>query len=256
VIWSFAVKSELLAEPVFDASSVYFVSGSNVVYSLDKFSGQQKWIYARSETQPISLRGGGRPTLTKEAVLIGMADGALVSLDKSAGALRWEKQLNSTRKIRDIDSNIVIDNEFAYVMSYGGVVACLRHLTGDLVWKIDKIGGPGYMLSDKKYLYFSSADEQLIQLNKETQEKKIIFNFKNATGNTPILIDDKKVVVSDSAGRVFLVNLETSKQLALYEAGTSIFTNLVYNPSEESIYFVTSESNLHKVRIKNSGRSL
>lgn len=249
LIWQFAVKSEVLAEPVFDESNVYFISGSNVLYALDKFSGQQKWIYARSETQPISLRGGGKPALTREAVLVGMADGAIVSVDKSSGALRWEKQLNAGRKIRDIDSNILIDNEFMYVMSYGGVVASLRHLTGDLVWKIDKLGGPGYMISDKTYLYFSSSDEQLIQLNKETQEKKVIFNFKNAVGNTPIFVDQNKIAVSDSSGKIYLVNIDKVENLAMYEAGTSIFTNLSYNHSESALYFVTSESNLHKVKI-------
>ena len=71
VLWKFKTNDRVYSSPLIDESMVYFGSGDNSFYALDKNSGEKIWQYKTKGAVHSS------PTLYENLVYFGSADGAL-----------------------------------------------------------------------------------------------------------------------------------------------------------------------------------
>ena len=154
--WTFLTKSESLSSPSISKDIIYFLSGKDTLYALDRKTGRQKWLYARQGLSNMSIRSGSRPLVYNSTVYTGFADGTFVALKSKNGQVKWERQLSSNKKFRDIDASPVRDGNHLYVPSYDGHLFRLD-LNGEVLWRVD--GGSYTPVTIKgNNLFYSSSN--------------------------------------------------------------------------------------------------
>lgn len=243
VQWIFPTRFENIGHPLVTKDDVLFVTGNNTLYSLDRRTGRQKWLYARPETGQLTIRGTSTPAVKDNNVYTGFSDGSLVALTIKEGQVVWEKTLNRNRKFKDLDSDLVIKGEYIFALGYDSQVSVLKVSNGDLVWKYNH-GGYGRPLVTETEIVFSSTDDEVISLNRETSKENWKYKLKNGTGTSPILFGDS-VAIGESRGSLVLLEKSTGKLLETFEPGRGIMGTPYFDKENNEIAFVSGEGNFY-----------
>ena len=155
--WVFPLRAEALGEPFVYNDVVYFVSGNNTVYALKAHTGEQVWFYTRKDGANLTIRGTSRPTVFGDNLIVGFSDGALVSLDRRKGTLRWEKFLGDSRnRFKDVDAHPVLVKDKLLVPSYDGKLYLIQAATGKVLWSVES-GGFQTPLVQAKQVYVATS---------------------------------------------------------------------------------------------------
>ena len=142
LLWETALSGEVLAPPQTDGERVYLQTFDGYVLALDADTGKVVWSFS-SGVPVLTLRGTSTPLLHEGAVIAGLANGKLVSLDAATGRLRWEQRIavpqGSTEidRLVDIDGELLIHNGTLYAVSYQGRLVALDPATGNRRWARD-----------------------------------------------------------------------------------------------------------------------
>ena len=90
----------------------------------------------------LSVRGTAAPVVSGELVILGLANGKVIALDKRLGIPRWDVRLatpegrSELERLVDADGTVVVDNKLIYAASYHGKVAAIT-ITGETRWEED-----------------------------------------------------------------------------------------------------------------------
>ncbi|WP_369857463.1 outer membrane protein assembly factor BamB [Candidatus Thalassolituus haligoni] len=140
-VWQAQLSSEAVAAAGVDDSSVYVHTIDGRVSAFDLLSGEQRWSYETA--MPIlSVRGTAAPVVSGELVILGLANGKVIALDKRLGIPRWDVRLatpegrSELERLVDADGTVVVDNKLIYAASYHGKVAAIT-ITGETRWEED-----------------------------------------------------------------------------------------------------------------------
>lgn len=250
VLWTFATRSENVAEPLIDSLNgvVYFLSGANVVYALDAESGRQLWLYSRQDTSNFAIRGGSKPALKDGNLYIGFSDGTMVSLNAKTGNLQWEIPLNKNKKFRDIDANPVVDGDQIFVSGYDDKLYCLNTAKGEILWKID---GGGYypvtILDDK--IYYSTTGGEVWALSKQSGHK--IWSYKVPDGiATQVKIYKGMAVFGESQGDVMFLEANKGTVMGSFDPGRGVMSTPLVDDKDNHVYFISGEANVYSLEAK------
>lgn len=138
--WRALMPSEAISTPtVGDDGRVYVhtVDGNITAFSLS--NGQQLWSY-QSAMPVLTVRGTSSPLVLEQLVVVGLASGKVIALDKQLGVPRWEVRLASPdgrselERLVDIDGRPVWNNGLIYAASYNGKLAAIN-LQGEIHWE-------------------------------------------------------------------------------------------------------------------------
>ncbi|MFK4753480.1 outer membrane protein assembly factor BamB [Oceanobacter antarcticus] len=140
-VWQAQLSSEAVAAAGVDDSNVYVHTIDGRVSAFDLLSGEQRWSYETA--MPIlSVRGTAAPVVSGELVILGLANGKVIALDKRLGIPRWDVRLatpegrSELERLVDADGTVVVDNKLIYAASYHGKVAAIT-ITGETRWEED-----------------------------------------------------------------------------------------------------------------------
>lgn len=247
VVWTFPTRIETLSEPLVQEGVVYFMSGNNSVYALDASDGKQKWLFTRQDPNSLSIRGGSKPAFKNGTLYIGFSDGYVVALLAQTGTVKWEKQLNKSKRFKDLDSNPLVEGDFLYILSYDDATYCLRSATGELVWKYEK-GGYGSILLSNDRLYFATTNSEFVALNKETGKKVWGFQLKEGIATAASLYKGM-LVFGESQGSLRFLDANSGKQLGFYNPGRGVFSQPTVDEKNNRVYFVSNEANLYSLEV-------
>lgn len=248
VIWTFPTRTETLSEPLIDNGNVYFLTGNNSLYALDAATGKQVWLYSRQDPSSISVRGGSKPALRNGTLYVGFSDGALVAVVAGTGTVKWEKQLNRNKKFRDLDSDPVLEGEYLYIVGFDDHIYCVRAATGDQVWKSEQ-GGYGRPLVQGDRVYYSTTNNQLMALNKETGNKIWALDTKDGIATSPTFYKGL-VVYGESQGLLNFVDALSGKKISSFEPGRGILSQSTVDEKTSRVYFISNEANIYSLEAK------
>lgn len=142
VLWSTGLSGEVLAPPQTDGRLVYVQTFDGYVLALDAATGARIWSFS-SSVPVLTLRGTSTPLLHDGMLLVGLANGKIVSLEAQTGKLRWEQRIavpqgsTEIERLVDIDGELLIHNNILYAVSYQGQLAAMDPGTGNRLWSRD-----------------------------------------------------------------------------------------------------------------------
>lgn len=246
VKWSFPTRIENLAEPLIVDKLVYFLSGSNSLFALDRETGKQVWLYSRQDTQALSVRGGSRPAYRNGTIYVGFSDGAVVALTAQTGQVKWEKQLNRNKRFRDLDSNPVVDGDFLYIAGFDDHLYSLRAATGEVVWK-SQYGGYGSPLVTGERVYYASTAETFEALDRATGQRIWAYGLKEGIA-TAAQIYKGLIVFGESQGSLKFLDLATGKEIAHFAPGRGIMSPPAVDEKSGRVFFISGEANVYSIR--------
>lgn len=246
VRWSFPTRVENIADPYYHDGLVYFLTGANTLYALEADSGKQAWLYSRQDGQALSIRGGSKPVYQNGTIYAGFSDGAVVALNAKTGAPKWEKPLNRNKRFRDLDSALVIENEFLYVSGFDDAFYALRSATGEIAWKFDQ-GGYGAMTVTADRIYYASSESEMVALNKTTGQK--LWGVKLATGlPTAPVLSRGLLVFGASQGELTWVDAGTGREVARFNTGSGVLAQPLVDEKTNHLFVISSEGNVYAIQ--------
>ncbi len=248
VNWEFSAKSEIVAQPTFDAQNghVFFIAGNNILYSLNAENGNLRWQYNRPETTAFSIRGGGRPAINDKYVFAGFSDGSLVCLDINNGSVLWENQISKAKKFQDLDSAPILDGNLVITAGFEGALTALNQTTGAQTWQIPLAGLYADPIADAEKYYLASPQGVLTAIRKSDGQK--IWEYKNFRGvPTKPALTRGYLLIGDSAGPIQAIDAASGKKIGQLDLGRGITSALAVDPEKSMAYFSTPEGHFYSI---------
>src|SRR5690625_8024444 len=85
----------------------------------------------------LTRRGTSTPLLYEDMVIVGLANGKLVALDRETGGLRWELRValpqgsKEMERLVDVDGELLLHQGTLYAVAYEGQVVAVDPDTGN-----------------------------------------------------------------------------------------------------------------------------
>ena len=137
--WRVLLPSEAVSAPSVDYNRAYVHTVDGHITALNLADGSQVWSY-ESALPVLTVRGTSSPLVLEPLVVVGLASGKVIALDKQLGIPRWEVRLASPDGRSELERLVDIDGEPAwlngriYAASYHGKVASIS-LQGEVQWE-------------------------------------------------------------------------------------------------------------------------
>ncbi|MBJ00222.1 MAG: hypothetical protein CME67_03240 [Halobacteriovoraceae bacterium] len=101
--YSIDLGSPVESAPVVSGGRMFFHLRDHRLVALDAATGKVFWSYKRSVPFTTTLQRVSRPLPYKNRLIVGFADGYLVSLSMEEGVVVWEQRLGGGLKFVDVD---------------------------------------------------------------------------------------------------------------------------------------------------------
>jgi outer membrane protein assembly factor BamB len=257
--WKFETGDRIYSSPLIHNDKVYFGSGDNSIYALDKFTGELIW---KKETEGAVHSSPGQG---KGLIFVSSMDGKLYALDQNDGNVSWEFS-SEGEKMKDLWdyylSSPLFDTEYVYWASGDGHLYALKGESGELLWKFktDGVVHASPVISGNMLL-IGSFDGNLYALNKNTGELQWKFDtlgaeyFPEGAIQKAVLVDNGVVYFGSRDYNLYALELKTGRCLWNYREpqGWIISTPLAV---EDRLFFGTSDAHKYYCLDKKSGEIL
>lgn len=170
--WETELGSEVLSVPVSDGELLVLQTLDGRVFALNPDNGVKVWAYD-SSMPVLTMRGTGNPVFFDQLVLVGLANGKLVALDRSTGLVRWERRVaiaqgrSEIERIIDIDANPLLVNGVVYAVSYQGRIVAFHAPSGRPLWSEEE---SSFLDMDQGFgnIYVTSSEGTVTAYNKQS----------------------------------------------------------------------------------------
>jgi outer membrane protein assembly factor BamB len=205
LLWKSSVSSEVLAVPVIDQGVVIIRTTDGRMIALNETDGMERWSFEKS-VPALSIRGTGIPLVVDDQVIVGYANGKLLSLDLKTGKNNWETTIaipsgrSEIARLVDLDSDPIEHNGVIYIASYNGGTTAVSIDDGNPLWRNQALSAYMGLYFNQRYLYLSDSKSDVWQIeprNGSTLWKQATLHFRSLT--TPIAYDNY-IVVGDYEG--------------------------------------------------------
>jgi len=256
VLWKFKTDGRVYSSPLIAGEMVYFGSGDNHFYALNKESGTQQWVFKTDGAVHSSAAIKGN------ALYVGSTDGKLYAIDKNTGQMIWSFASAGEKMYGLWDyylSSPVVDEDKVYWGSGDGHLYAIDASSGELQWKYDTgdIVHASPALDSEK-VYFGGFDGHMYALNKE--DATLVWKFKTVGASyfpkgeiqKAALINDGAVYFGSRDYNMYALDAVTGRGRwnLKQPQGWIIATPVEHNGN---LYFGTSDAHIFYSVDKNSG---
>lgn len=171
-LWKMPTTGEVLAVPTASQDTLFVNALDSSVTALKLQDGNPMWRYCLN-TPSIVLRRSSSPQVHGHHVVVGFANGKLLSFQPLDGSVNWERQLgdamgrSDVARMVDVSADPVISQDIVYAVSYHGRLAALSLETGEPIWERCVSSSSGLVLSSK-WLYISETDGSVRAMSRHT----------------------------------------------------------------------------------------
>lgn len=187
VVWKKQYPSNFTASPTIANGRLFLISTSDEVYAIDIENGELLWKNVNDQNNTTSMQTPP-VVLYQDKILVGLANGKIMSLQADSGSVVWENKVVSAKtsgnivEIADIDFPPVI---YSDVVVAGGIKSSVMGFnihTGQPLWQIGT-GLNSYMLrNDDGFGFFVDSDDKNICFDMRTGAIRWIKDGNNNNG--------------------------------------------------------------------------
>lgn len=243
--WKFPTGAAIHSSAVSNGNMVYFGSGDQHLYALDKHSGKMKWKFKTSAEVHSS------PVLNEQRVIFSSGDGYVYALDKNSGRLIWKFKTNGEKKYDTWDyylSSPLVDDQLVYIGSGDSSIYALDVSSGKKQWAY-KTGGSVHadpVIKDKTVL-IGSYDGFFYALDSKSGSLKWKFktvgdqSFPKGEVQKAAIVQDSTVFFGSRDYNIYALDLKTGTgKWNRKEIGSWIIASPLFYKG--NIYFGTSDT--------------
>jgi outer membrane protein assembly factor BamB len=242
--WTYRAKGAVDRAPEVGPDAVYVATAADRVIALDAGTGKWKWQYERETPDGFTIHGYGGPRLRGRELLIGFADGNLVSLQAATGEVVWARSLASaSEQFVDVDSTPITDGKSLFAASYSGGVYGLDAGDGGVRWRLG-VEGAGPISLYGRHLYFTTPRQGLHAV---TTEGQIVWRQGLAESGdvTAPLAVGRYLVFSGSRAGMYILNRADGELLEIFNPGQGVCAAATLDPSGTRIYVLANGGTLY-----------
>ena len=203
--WRTQVSSEVLATPRINQGIAVVRTIDGKVFGLDSQTGNRLWIYERTRSSLLSLRGTSTPILVQDLIIAGFDNGKIALLELKTGKVLWETAIavpsgrTELERMVDIDADPILKGDIVYVTSYQGHTVAIDLMKGGLLWqkRLSSYAGLGV---DANYLYLTDPNSYVYALERFSGDDWWRQDKLKARGITAPVSIGEYVVVGDMEG--------------------------------------------------------
>lgn len=212
VKWIFETNGEIHSSPVIKGNILYFGSNDDYLYAIDLKKGDIKWKYETGSAIWSS------PVVYDDVVFFGSWDSNLYALEAKTGTLKWKFTTGW-----GVDCSPAVHNNTVFFGSEDNNFYAIDANDGTLKWMFTTNGG--IQSSPTVYggfVFFGSSDGTFYALDEKdgTLEWSIapdyhiegIYNYKTKPIVSSPYVDDGKVFVGSTNGKIYCFDAKTFEQ--------------------------------------------
>lgn len=254
--WKFPTGAAIHSSPVSNGKMVYFGSGDQHLYALDKNSGKMEWKFKTNGAVHSS------PVINEQRVIFSSGDGYVYALDKISGQLIWKFKTNGEKKYDTWDyylSSPIVNEQLVYIGSGDSSIYALDVTSGKKQWAY-KTGGSVHadpVIKDKTVLT-GSYDGFFYALDSKSGSLKWKFKtvgdqyFPKGEIQKAAIVQDSTVFFGSRDFNIYALDLKTGTgKWNMKEIGSWIIASPLFYKG--NIYFGTSDTHRFYALKANSG---
>ena len=120
-VYEIDLGSPIESEITYENGRLFLQLRSHQVFALDAISGKILWSYKRGVPPGTTNQSSASPVVVGQQLVVGFADGSLVSFNKFDGEMNWEKNLAEKIKFNDVDNSPAVVGNHLLSFSNGGL---------------------------------------------------------------------------------------------------------------------------------------
>ncbi|MEX0798408.1 MAG: PQQ-binding-like beta-propeller repeat protein [Bacteriovoracaceae bacterium] len=195
--------SPVESAPVISAGRMFFHLRDHKIIALDASTGKVFWSYKRSVPFTTTLQRVSKPLPYKNRLIVGFADGYIVSLSMEEGVVAWEQKISDGVKFVDVDVDPVYFNGFVAAGSAAGTMKFIDPDNG-MVARSVKLTIAHAPVKVKNSLVVGTIFGDVAIVD---QDGEIIKKKKLTTDGVSSIVKWKKgYAVATMSGKVFYLN--------------------------------------------------
>jgi len=209
IIWSQDLRTRIIAQPLHWKGRVYILSSNQTFYAFDAKTGKKLWshhknIIATSLLQATTIKGGSRPLVWRNRIIVGFGDGGIMAFNQASGLVLWKGNLPGSGKFNDVDASPVMLDGSLIWPSFDGALYRITPKDGK-IRRIFNAGGARDVVIHENEIFLPSNDGHLYVLNSKTFRLK--WKFKVEYGvPTSVLPLPGGIVVPTSNRFIYLLD--------------------------------------------------
>jgi outer membrane protein assembly factor BamB len=248
VRWTYHAKGAIDRQAEFGGDAVYVGTAADRVISLDAGTGKWRWQYERETPDGFTIHGYAGPRLRGNQLLVGFADGYLVSLQIATGEVTWARSLAAASdQFVDVDSTPILDHDTIYAASYSGGVYGLEAKDGAVRWRLGTegagplslIGGRLYFVAPRQGLHAISTDGQILWRQ----------GLSEAGDLTAPQSLGRYLIFSGSRGGLFIVDAANGDLLEIFNPGQGMCAGATLDPNNRRLYVLSNGGTLYALDV-------
>jgi len=209
-VWRTNIKSEVLSVPVVKEGQIAVQTVDGQLYLISAENGKVRWSFD-SNLPTLSIRGTSQPVFYDNMILAGFANGKVVGLNASNGAILWQERVgipagrSELERLVDVDGRLLVKDDILYVIGYQGHVMAIDLRSGKARWKREASSYHG-PLSGLGNIYLVSDDDHILAIDDQTtNEVWSQIDLEGRQLSEPVLFANH-IAVSDFEGYIHLIN--------------------------------------------------
>ena len=211
--WAFHTDNEIISSPILKDDTIYFGSSDGFLYAIDAGEKELKWKFETGG--PIV----SSPVINNDKIYFGSWDSNLYSLNLENGRLNWRFTTGW-----GIDSSPLYYNNIIYVGSEDNNIYAIDADNGKLKWIFATYGGiRSSPTVYGNYIFFGSSDGKIYALETKNGDLlwssapdyyiKSIYNYKTTPIVASLFIEEGKVYVGSTNGKIYCYDSKTYENL-------------------------------------------
>jgi hypothetical protein len=212
-IWEHFGGAPIVSSPALGETRIYIATVDDLVYALDRETGELAWRYQRppdaARSSALTLLGTPSPTLVGDVVLYGFSDGTLLALDRETGVLAWERQIGEGRYPDLVAAPVVADGA-VFVAGYTQPLVALDLDNLAVRWRLPH-GSAAAPILEGEWLYHPGTDGRLRKVHARNGTVAWTWDSNTTGALTTPSLTAAGLLTTSSEGSLYLVDPDTGQ---------------------------------------------
>jgi len=218
--WVHNGRAPVVTAPTVADGLVIVTNVDDLVVALDADTGELEWQYRAepdlTRAAELALFAAPQALVRSDEVVLGFSTGAVVSLERETGEVRWRRGIGEGR-YPDIVADPVAEGDELFTSGYYRPLVALDLETRDVRWRVDR--GAAHPVATRRdgqddlQVYLPSSDGKLLSIAGRTGETRWTWDSGTLGSLTTPVFTDAGLLVASSEGGIYLVDPDTGTEI-------------------------------------------
>ncbi|MAX66547.1 MAG: PQQ-binding-like beta-propeller repeat protein [Bacteriovoracaceae bacterium] len=224
------------SQPSFIQGRLILHLRNHSIVALDAKTGKIFWRYKRSVPYVTTLQRVSNILPYDSSIILGFADGHIVSLSLEEGVVKWEQKISTGLKFVDVDVTPVYFNNYIVAGSAAGPMRMLNPESGSIERTIEIVQSHTPIIIDNQ-LYVGSIYGEIFKIDE--YGKILLKNKISKNGISSITKWKNGLAITTMGHKIYQISAKDFSVISSFDLGndqSAVFGNLVSAEGKLSVY--------------------